>query len=299
MVRHLLAQRGQLLAQGVVLQGQRDDALAQLGRAFAQCVERIGDLGGAAGVDLGVAIGAVQHLLGRLARLALGLAHTLGGLLELVLAGSGCGTLFVFRQVGHGGRGADRDHPGLDRFHQFRRGLLVDALDHRHLAAAQARFAGHVRAADLRCGGPRRAVFVSGLGRPADLAVAFLLQLGLIGAMALGQDVALAQRQHATLEIGDAAAAQVLLDHPQMDVVHRLESRVLDRLERQAVLLADAVAVVAIHQHLAPQHQRVAAAFGEDAALQGVVLVRGQRVDIGLEFFFDDNVHAIRYASET
>ncbi len=117
--------------------------------------------------------------------------------------------------------------------------------------------------------------------------------------MALGQDVALAQRQHATLEVGDAAAAQVLLDHPQMDVVHRLESRVLDRLKRQAVLLADAVAVVAIHQHLAPQHQRVAAAFGEDAALQGVVLVRGQRVDIGLEFFFDDNVHAIRYASET
>ncbi|MNV35015.1 hypothetical protein D3C71_1264510 [compost metagenome] len=241
----------------------------------------------------------MQHLLDRLARLALGLAHALGGLLELVLAGGGRGALFVFGQVGHGGRGADRDHAGLDRFHQLRCGLLVDALDHRHLAAAQARFARHVGAADLRRGGPRRAVLVTGIGRAADLAVAFLLQLGLIGAVALGQDVALAQRQHAALEIGDAAAAQVLFDHPQVDVVHRLEAGVLDRLERQAVLLADAVAVVAVHQHLAPQHQRVAAAFGQDAALQGVVLVRGQRVDVGLEFFFDDNVHAIRYASET
>jgi hypothetical protein len=56
----------------------------------------------------------------------------------------------------------------------------------------------------------------------------------------------------------------------------RLEARVLHRLERQAVLLADAVAVVAVHQHVAPQHQRVAAALGEDAALQRLVLLRSQ-----------------------
>jgi hypothetical protein len=48
---------------------------------------------------------------------------------------------------------------------------------------------------------------------------------------------------------------------------------VLHGVEGQAVLLADAVAVVAVHQQIAPQHQRVAAAFGQDAALQRFVLV--------------------------
>ncbi|MNT70754.1 hypothetical protein D3C72_2091710 [compost metagenome] len=71
--------------------------------------------------------------------------------------------------------------------------------------------------------------------------------------------------------------------------------RVLHGVERQAVLLADAIAVVAIHQHIAPQHQRIAAAFGQDAALQGGMLVGGQGVDIGFEFFVDNNIHhAIR-----
>ena len=83
----------------------------------------------------------------------------------------------------------------------------------------------------------------------------------------------------------------MLVDHPQVDVVHGLELRVLHRLEGQAMLLADAMAVVAIDQHIAPQHQRITAAFGQDAALQRVVLVGGQRVDVDAQFFLDGDVH--------
>ena len=58
------------------------------------------------------------------------------------------------------------------------------------------------------------------------------------------------------------------------------------------MLAADAVAIVAIDQDIAPQHQRIAAALGEQAALERLVLVRGEGIDIGLEFFVDDYVHA-------
>jgi hypothetical protein len=57
------------------------------------------------------------------------------------------------------------------------------------------------------------------------------------------------------------------------------------------MLLADAIAVVAVHQHIAPQHQGVAAALGQQAALQSFVLLGGQRVDIGFEVLVDDDVH--------
>ncbi|KAG0731787.1 hypothetical protein G6F23_014962 [Rhizopus arrhizus] len=96
---------------------------------------------------------------------------------------------------------------------------------------------------------------------------------------ALPQDVALAQRQHAALEVRNAAAAQVLFDHPQVHVFHALEAGVLHGVERQAVLLADAEAVVAVDQHIAPQHQRIAAAFGQQAALQRFVLGFGRSED--------------------
>ncbi|MNY39265.1 hypothetical protein D3C86_1739410 [compost metagenome] len=65
----------------------------------------------------------------------------------------------------------------------------------------------------------------------------------------------------------------------------------LHGFKRHAVLLADAVAVVAVDQQIAPQHQRIAAAFGQDAALQRFVLIGAQRIDIGLEFFVDNNIH--------
>ena len=83
----------------------------------------------------------------------------------------------------------------------------------------------------------------------------------------------------------------MLVNHPQMHVFHRLEARVLDGVEGQAVLLADAVAVMPIDQNFAPQHQGITAAFAQDAALQGLVLVRCQRVNIGLQFFEDGDVH--------
>jgi len=53
----------------------------------------------------------------------------------------------------------------------------------------------------------------------------------------------------------------VLVDHPQVHVVHGLEQRALQGLKWNAVLLANVVAVVAVHQHIAPQHQGIAATF--------------------------------------
>jgi hypothetical protein len=77
-----------------------------------------------------------------------------------------------------------------------------------------------------------------------------------------GEDVPLAQRQHAALEHRQAASPQVLVDHPQVYIIHRTEVRVLYGLKRQPVLLADGVAVMAVDEDLAPQHQRIAAALG-------------------------------------
>ncbi|CEE71924.1 hypothetical protein XAC2852_470299 [Xanthomonas citri pv. citri] len=235
--------------------------------------------------------------------LALGVAHTLGGLFELGLAGLRGGALFVLGQRGHRSGGADRNLARLDRLHHFRRGLLMDAFDHHHLVAAQARFACQLGTAH-RAGAffPRRAVVVvsgvcaalvqASVGLVVGHGRRFGSGVGVaLAALARGQDLALAQRQYATLEVGHAAPAQVLFDHPQVHVLHGLEARVLHRLERQAVLLADTVAVVAIHQHIAPQHQRIAAPFGQQAAFQRLVFVGRQRVDIGLEFFFDNDVH--------
>jgi hypothetical protein len=83
----------------------------------------------------------------------------------------------------------------------------------------------------------------------------------------------------------------VLLDHPQVHVVHGLERAVLNRLKRQAMLDTDAMAVVAVDQHIAPHHQGIAAALGQDAALQGVVFIRGERVDVDTQLVKDLEVH--------
>ncbi len=166
----------------------------------------------------------------------------------------------------------------------------MDALDHADLAGTQLGFAGQLSTAELRGRLPRRAVFAPFVGDVRG-AVALALQLRLLDLLAGGQDVALAQRQHAALEVGHAATAQVLLDHPQVHVFHALEAGVLYGVEGQAMLLADAEAVVAVDQYVAPQDQRVTTALGQDAALQRVMFVRGQRVDIGLQFFFDDDIH--------
>ncbi len=83
----------------------------------------------------------------------------------------------------------------------------------------------------------------------------------------------------------------MLLDHPQVDVIDGLETLVLHGVERNVVLAADAVTVVPVDQRVAPEHQRVAAAFGEQAAFQRLVLVGRERVDVSLEFFVDDDMH--------
>ena len=41
------------------------------------------------------------------------------------------------------------------------------------------------------------------------------------------------------------------------------------------MLGANTIAVVPVHQHITPQHQRVSAALGQNAALQGGVFFRG------------------------
>ena len=111
-----------------------------------------------------------------------------------------------------------------------------------------------------------------------------LLHGGGGGGAALGDDFALAQGQHAALKVRDAAPAQVLVNHPQVHVFHTRKLGVLHGLKGQAMFLANAVAVVPVHQDIAPQHQGIAAAFGQDAALQGIVFVWGEGVDIGFEF---------------
>ena len=281
----MCAQLGQLLAQGLVF-GR------QLGHARAQGWQLIG-------------VGAFSRLRGLIcifwggffAGFALGFAHALGGLFELVLACSDGRHLFFRGQGGHGGRGVERDGAGLHRRHQLRRCLLLDFFNHDHLAAAQAGRARNGFAAAQVFGG-RHAGRRRGGGGRAFFRLRFCLRIArhkgsCRACTALRHDLALAQRQHATLKVRHAAAAQVLVNHPQVHIFHRLEARVLHGLEGQAVLLANAVAVVAVHQHIAPQHQGIAATLGQNAALQRIVFFRGQGVDVGFEFFVDNDVHGV------
>ena len=104
-------------------------------------------------------------------------------------------------------------------------------------------------------------------------------------------DLFLAQGQHAALEIRYAAPPEMIVDHPEMNIVHRLKAFVLNGIERDAMLLADAVAIMSVDQQIAPQHQRVAASLGQQAAFQSGVFVFGQRIDIGAQVFVDRNIH--------
>ena len=174
------------------------------------------------------------------------------------------------------------------RLHQFRRRRLLDLFDLADGGAAQARGAGDVLARGQRHGGRL------GLGRLAlGRRDGRILGGGLRGQLghAGGDDLLLAQRQHAALEVGNAAAAQVVIDHPQLDVVQVAETGVFRDLERHPVLLADLVAVVAVDQHVFPQHQRVATAFHQDAALQRRVFSLGQRLDIAAQHVVNFDLH--------
>jgi hypothetical protein len=83
----------------------------------------------------------------------------------------------------------------------------------------------------------------------------------------------------------------VVVDHPQHDVFHAAETGVLRDFEWNAVLLAYGIAVMAVDQHVVPQHQRIAAAFGQDAALQRRVFRLGQRVDVSAQGIVDLDLH--------
>lgn len=108
-----------------------------------------------------------------------------------------------------------------------------------------------------------------------------------------GDDFLLLESQHAALEVRHAAARQVVVDHPQHHVVDRREVVVVDGAEGNAMLLADLVAVVTVDQGIAPQHQRVAAAFGKEAALERGVFDVGQWVDEGTQFVVDGDVQLV------
>jgi len=73
------------------------------------------------------------------------------------------------------------------------------------------------------------------------------------------------QGKHATLKIGCAATPQVIIDYSQVHIIHRLEISVLHGMKKNAVFLANALTIVSIHQQVAPQHQRVAAALSQQA----------------------------------
>ena len=241
--------------------------------------------------------------LARIALVALvpfsGLAHALGRLFEFILARQCSGHLLLRRQCGHGGGGVDGNSARLDGGHQFGRCLFLNPFDHHHLAAAQARAAGQVLAAQTRlcdCG-HACSLCASGVGR-GGCVLAVLCHASVFAGSgmlrALTQNFALAQGQHTALKVGHAAPPQVLVNHPQVHIVHALELRALQGVEGNAMPLADAIAVVAVHQHIAPQHQGIAAALGQQAALQCGVFLRRQGIDIGFELGVDDDVHVWR-----
>ncbi len=61
-------------------------------------------------------------------------------------------------------------------------------------------------------------------------------------------------------------------------------------LKRQTVILAKIISVVPVHQQFVPQHQRVAAALAQEAALQRRMLVGCEPVDVGFEIFVDGDL---------
>lgn len=103
---------------------------------------------------------------------------------------------------------------------------------------------------------------------------------------AAGKDFALAQGQYAALAIGRAALAgccSIILGCTCSIDVQRGLRTVSD---------GGAATLVSVDQTVALEHRRIAAAFGQQAAFEGCVLVGGGRVDAGLELFFGDDVHA-------
>ena len=172
--------------------------------------------------------------------------------------------------------------------------MFLDLFDHHHLAAAQASRFGEIFAAleSALLTGTRGwrggSSFVGGIG---SLFGACAGLVGKRGLSAGSEDFPFTQGKDTALKVRNAAASEVLVNHPQVHIVHRLEQTALHCLVGQAVLLADAVAVMSVDQHIAPQDEGIAAPLRQNAAFQSGMLLGGKRVNIGFEFFVDDDVH--------
>ena len=66
---------------------------------------------------------------------------------------------------------------------------------------------------------------------------------------------------------------------------------ILNSLERNTVLLANSITIVSIDQKVAPQHQRITAAFRKQAAFERGIFVFCQGVNIEAKIFVDGNGH--------
>jgi hypothetical protein len=166
-------------------------------------------------------------------------------------------------------------------------GRLLDALD---LADGIRRHARGLRDFLARAPGRRTDRPCSCVGLPAHRS----RTRRLCWRHARGHDFLLAQGQHAALEVGHAAARQMVVDHPQHDVFDANRSlSLLDGAERDAVLRADVVAVMAVDQHVAPQHERVAATFGQQAAFERGVFDGCEGIDERAEFLVDRDIQSV------
>ncbi len=58
----------------------------------------------------------------------------------------------------------------------------------------------------------------------------------------------------------------MIVYHPEHDIFYAVELVILLGLKWNAVLLANRVAIVSVDQGVLPQHQRIAAAFFQQAA---------------------------------
>ncbi|KJK08412.1 hypothetical protein UB46_42460 [Burkholderiaceae bacterium 16] len=182
-----------------------------------------------------------------------GLAHLSRHLAQFLLAASNSRYLLLARQGGYGSCGINRNYARLYCADQLWRSRLLDFLDLAKRRTAHPRCARNSLASQHWIGPGLRGDFSPGRFCRTMLRLY----------QTRGYDFLLPQCKYASLEIRYAAPPEVIVDHPQVHIVHGLERLVLYRIERDSVLLADAVAVVSVHQEIAPQYQCIAAPFRE------------------------------------
>lgn len=83
----------------------------------------------------------------------------------------------------------------------------------------------------------------------------------------------------------------MLFDYLQVYVFYVLEVCVLYGVEGQVMFLVDVEMVVIIDQYIILQYQCIVVVFGQNVVFQCVMFVCSQWVDVGFEFFFDDDIY--------